>query len=176
VEIKPNSNEEIGLDFAVPADTKPGDSFGFIFVQPVEDYGPAKKLKEKEAGVAIKIVQRIGIVIWQRTPGEHKTSMEISDVEKEVKNGVLHLNFQVSNTGNLFIKPVTSWKLLDDQNKTLMQGDIPQNAYVLPASKNTISIPIVSRRPIPRGEYLLKANISDGKEYSVNKEFKVELP
>jgi hypothetical protein len=93
-----------------------------------------------------------------------------------VKNGVLHLNFQVSNTGNLFIKPVTSWKLLDDQNKTLMQGDIPQNAYVLPASKNTISIPIVSRRPIPRGEYLLKANISDGKEYSVNKEFKVELP
>lgn len=176
LDIKPEYTEEVTIDFTVPPDATPGDHIGFVFVQPIGKASPDRKAQENQAAMSIKIVQRIGIVVWERTDGDLTKLLEINNLNKEINKGMLFLSVDLENKGNTFLKPEVSWELFDSQGKKFMDGPAQPIGYSLPSGKNVVSIPIASRRPVPKGEYLLKFKITDDKGFSNNKDFKVELP
>jgi hypothetical protein len=172
------------IDFKVPEDTLPGDYLAFVFVQPASDEqvndvksDNENQGKENKTSVALKVVQRYGIVLWARVPGEHTRSVEYSGLSKSFTSGRLLLVFDIINTGNLFIKPVVEWNLLNNEGETILASSSEDAGYLLPGSRNRISIPLVSNRPIARGEYILQVKMNDSNsDYKLDKGYKVTLP
>jgi hypothetical protein len=181
--IPPRSNKTYRIDFKIPENTSPGDYLAFVFIQPEDDdekdpkSGKVDEKEEKKATVALKVVQRFGIVLWARVPGEHTRSVEYSTLTKQFSSGRLFLLFDLINKGNIFIKTEMSWKLLDSQGLTMIEGNPGDTGYLLPGYTNRVSIPLISNRPIARGEYTLQVRMKDNlSDYELDKEFKVTLP
>ncbi|MHB2018630.1 MAG: hypothetical protein ACYCW6_16910 [Candidatus Xenobia bacterium] len=169
VEVKPGKTPRIGFHLTVPADTKPGDYFAFVFVHPTEDTAaPAKTSASpsSQASFMIKLSQRIGICVWVRVPGELTSGLKVDSVQKRIVKGNLFLGVHVSSTGNTFLKPKASWKLTSPGGDVLVDRPMHELGYLLPGESIDLQIPVQSDRPLVRGEYRL----SMGVQYGDNKQ------
>jgi hypothetical protein len=179
--LPPKGTRTYKIDFEVPEDTPPGDYLAFVFVQPAQSEQHENKHSENNntnrTSVALKVVQRFGVVLWARVPGEHTRSLEYSEIKKLITGGRLFLTFDAKNTGNLFMKPVINWQLLDSKDEVIIEDNSSNLGYLLPNCTSRITVPLISNRPIARGEYTLKVRMNDSlSDYETHNEYKVKLP
>lgn len=181
LKIPPEAQKLVKFEFKVPEGTPPGDHFSFIFVEPIIEQ-QAKKGEEissaDKAKFRVKVVQRLGIVVWERVPGEYNREIVFSDLKKQFKKGKLYLEFTLANKGNVFIKPILGWKLVNKENEEVMFERKPKlYGYLLPGKNNVVNIPVTTRRPLPRGDYRLGVTLGDEKsDYRDEKVFEITLP
>jgi hypothetical protein len=180
--ISADTNRTYTINFKVPEGTPPGDYLGYVFVQPEADRKPATpdasdRQKTTQPSVALTVVQRFGIVLWARVPGEHKRAVELSDLRKDYSQGILNLSVNIANTGNLLVRASMDWNLFDMEGNLVLEGTRGVRADMVPESSSRVSFPLVSERPIPVGNYFLEIYLRDGlSDYEIDYEFEVPLP
>lgn len=180
--IAPGDRQVFRFTLSVPADSTPGDHLGFIFVEPdmlTDKNGDDKKPEagENKVSFGLKVKYRLGVSVWQRTPGDHKRGLEFGQIKKVFKDGRLFLDFPISNPGNLFVKSIVGWKLKDSKGTEFMAVAPQLMGFILPGNTVEMKIPVISDRPVPRGTYSLEVSLSDEKsDYKELKSYEITLP
>jgi len=183
VELAPGKKKRVGFSLTVPPDTKPGDYFGFVFVQPSpimsskeKQEKTAKQEKPAEASFTVKLQQRLGVCLVVRVPGEHKSSIDITSIQKTIDpRGQLLLSVNLENSGNLYLKPKGYWELKNSAGETILFQDTTELGYLLPRFPVQIKVPIITSRPLASGEYELSVTVNYDNQ-KTEKKFKVQLP
>ncbi len=180
VSIPPGQRRMVNFDISVPDDCPAGDHVGFIFVEPADDdpqeapVSPGEEDQPQEADrvrMGMRVRYRIGITVWQRTPGESSATVDFLPVEKIFDKGRLFLKATAVNRGNLLVKSIVGWRLTDTEGNEYLNREPAVQGYLMPDSEMDITIPVVSERPLPRSGYRLEVSLAD--EKSDLKEIKI---
>jgi hypothetical protein len=174
VTLKPGQNKRVKFKMTVPADTAAGDYFGFIFVQPspAEQAAPSGAPGEKApVSINVKVVQRLGVCIWERVPGSLQNVLKVGTLKKIIDRGRLFLELELSNEGNTYLKPTGSWSLKSPSGEVVTSQIPNELGYILPGHPMKLRIPIQTTRPLVRGEYHLEYDL----KYA-DQEMKDQLP
>jgi hypothetical protein len=182
VELAPGKKKRVGFTLTVPENTKTGDYFGFIFVQPSSLAEDKNKKAGNEQGKAanasftVKLQQRLGVCLVARVPGEKKVGLEITSVKKSVDSkGQLSLLVDIANTGNIYLKPAGAWELKNAAGETVLSQNATQLGYLLPDYPIQIKIPVLTSRPLATGNYELFLTVEYDNQ-KADKNFKIQLP
>jgi len=182
--LAPKARKRVNFTLAVPDKIESGDYFGFLFLQPSpadEKNHGEDKTKPGNASFTVKLQQRLGICLVARVPGELKSGLEVSTVEKAVDaKGQLYLLVSIRNAGNLYLKPSVAWDLKDPEGESALYQDPQETGYLLPGYPLQIKIPLTTQRPLARGEYELSVSVEyekkPGEKQKEEKKFKIQLP
>ncbi|MBI3930091.1 MAG: hypothetical protein HY319_31415 [Armatimonadetes bacterium] len=176
--LEPGAETHVDVRFRVPEDAAPGDHFGFVFVQNLSE--PAERPSEEgQASFAVKLRTRFGITLWERVPGPHQAGLELEPPRKNIEEGQLLLAFDVVNTGNVFLKPEGTWRLLGPDGARVLEREEGQWGYLLPGSRLVMRVPVNTERPLARGVYRFQVDVRyavEGETRTRTAEFPLDLP
>lgn len=159
--LSPGQSRRVKFKMSVPAGTNSGDYFAFVFVQPSEVEKPDPKKTptpgdKPPVSINVKVVQRLGICIWERVPGQLQNGLQVGTLRKLIDRGKLFLELELTNTGNTYLKPAGSWTLKSPGGEVVASQSDNEFGYILPGHPMKLRIPVQTNRPLARGEYRLE--------------------
>ena len=150
--------------------------------QPEEPEGSAPKVGAGELGAGLKIQSRLGVifVIHVSPSAADRRAMQLGEsLRKFKRDGSVFLEVPVSNSGNLFIKPLFSWILRDAQGQEVSRQDAQPVGHLLPGYPLALPLsPVSQQRILARGIYRLEVSLQDSRfpEVKTQKVYEVSLP
>lgn len=175
MELEPGEQREFRVTLTVPPDAAPGDHFGFVFLQAVDET-VQPVAQSGQAAFSVRMRTRFGITLWERVPGEHKTLLEILPPEKSIQEGRLSLDVRLRNAGNLFLKPSAAWELVGPGGERVLAGDLAPLGYVLPGAELVLRLPLSTDVPLVLGAYHLSLRVEDAGPGPLRGDFELSLP
>ncbi|MBI2251267.1 MAG: hypothetical protein HYU63_00625 [Armatimonadetes bacterium] len=182
--IEKNRSKKAEFEINVPSGLAPGDYFGFINIEPGEQkekgeggaIDDASKAKKGQAAFALKVKLRFSIAVWIRIPGQFQSSLKIEKIEKVVEEGRLFFKVSLKNEGNVFLKPISTWSLKDKAGEEILSVEEEKWGSLIPGANMQKLIPVVTKRPLAKGDYDFNCMVSYGEDKTVNKVVTVKLP
>lgn len=151
IDVPAGKTGTIRINLSVPAEAK-GGYYGMLFFESGSGY---------IQGVGINF--RLGGLLDVSVPKTEVLSAKVSDIAfvkpKQIDIGIF-------NKSNILIRPKGKIRILDpqDKKKKIKQIDFnPNRSAILPDSLRKISSQLDA--PLPKGEYILKAEIDYGTKY-----------
>lgn len=182
VELGPRERKRVVVKVQVPPGTKAGDYFAYYFLQPEDPEGAAPKVGVGELGAGLKIQSRLGVVfvIHVSPTASDRRAMQLGESLRKFKQeGQVFLEVPVTNSGNLFIKPLFSWILRDAQGQEVARQDGRPVGHLLPGYPLALPLaPASQQRILARGVYRLEVGLQDSRfpEVKAQKVYEVSLP
>lgn len=175
LQLEPGEQAEFRITFTVPPDAPPGDHFGFVFVQAVDET-VQPVAQAGQASFSVRMRTRLGITLWERVPGEHRSALAVQPPRKVIEDGRLSLEVPLRNEGNLFLKPRAGWELTGPSGERVLAGDLASLGYVLPGQELVLRLPLSTDAPLVLGAYRLSVGVEDAGGEPRLHEFDVSLP
>lgn len=181
--VKGRETKEVPIQITVPEGTPPGDYMALMFVQEAsrkDDSPQAESLDEKKAAFSVTLQTRFAVVLWVRVPGPLNAALALEPPVKQVQDGTLTLSYQLKNTGNVFLKPTTSWVLLAPDGSEIASAPRLEGASLVPGGAMSIPVPLPTDQALVRGTYKLQvkagAEPKGASAISAVQDFEVPLP
>lgn len=137
--VGPNERAAYSINFTTPQSAK-GGHYAVVFAE-VKPVDPTEKLQNDAKSAQFGL--RLGTVIYQTTVGgsQETVAFEKTNVKPGTRSRPLEISTLVSNTGNTFLNPKVSVRLLDAKTKTVAKVtlEIPTDEpeTVLPGQART---------------------------------------
>lgn len=171
----PGEQGEFRVTFTVPPDAPPGDHFGFVFVQAVDET-VAPVATAGQASFSVRMRTRFGITLWERVPGEHRSALVVQPPQKVIQDGQLSLEVRLRNEGNLFLKPRAAWELTGPTGERVLGRGLAPLGYVLPGKELVLRLPLSTDVPLVLGSYRLALQVEDAGGDPQAHGFQLSLP
>jgi hypothetical protein len=173
----PGETRSVSLRLTIPEGLPVRDYFGFVFVQPEVEEQKAVTPSNGKVSFAIKVQTRYGVTLVAKIPGPDKEDLAVEPPRKSLEQGKLKLSFGLHNRGNRYLKPSGAWQLIGPKGEAVAQAATDAWGYLLPDSKMVQSIPLQTNRPLVRGLYTLKVQVSPREDAPPQSaEFPLQLP
>jgi hypothetical protein len=154
-EITLGPNEGILIDFTVtvPADTAPGEYITALVAENAEPY-----LGSEGGGVAVEQVNRTVVAVAIDVPGRRQPALEIGAVAHKAVADASFVRFEVSNPGNVHLKPSGEFTLRDSRAIELAAAPaIMDSVYAL--NETLFEAPLAAA--LEAGDYCAELSLTD---------------
>lgn len=175
LQLEPGEQGEFRITFTVPPDAPPGDHFGFVFVQAVDDT-VQPVAQTGQASFSVRMRTRLGITLWERVPGEIRSALVVQPPRKAIEEGRLALEVRLRNEGNVFLKPSAAWQLTGPTGERVLGQELSPLGYVLPGQELVLRLPLSTDVPLVLGAYRLSLQVQDAGGDPRAHEFDLSLP
>lgn len=147
----PRDAQVINFDVTVPDDTPPGE---YVAALVIENVDPVRG----SGSVAIDQVNRSAIAVAIDVPGPRRPALAIGVVGHEVAGERSVVTFDVSNPGNVHLKPTGRFRLVDADGSELSSAELTMDS-VYAGTSTILEAPLAGR--LPAGEYCAELALSD---------------
>lgn len=153
VRLEPGAAKIIGFNVTVPEDTAPGEYITALVAENAEPYvGP------EGGGVAVEQVNRTVVAVAIDVPGPRDPALEIGAVTHKVAADASFVSFEVSNPGNVHLKPSGEFILRDGRGARLATASAVMDR-VYAGTETLFEAPLAAA--LETGDYCAQLSLTD---------------
>lgn len=115
VELAPGEGTTLAFSVTVPRDTPPGEYITSIVAESTEPY------RGEGEGLEVDQVNRVAVAVAIDVPGERRPELAIGAVGHETVAGHSVVRFEVSNPGNVHLRPAGELRILRDDGTPILE-------------------------------------------------------
>ena len=142
----------LDLRVDVPVDTPPGEYIAALVAENVEPY------RDGEGSVAVDQVNRVALAVAIDVPGPRAPELAIGSVSHAVAAGTSFVSFEVTNPGNVHLKPAGDFALRDADGDALAAAPAVMDS-VYAGSVTRFEAPLATA--LAPGEYCAELSLAD---------------
>jgi hypothetical protein len=138
----------------VPADAVPGEYITSLVLENEDPFlqpGP----------LTVNQVVRQAVAVVVTVPGQRSPGLAIGSASHKVVAGISVVAVAVDNTGNIRLKPVVTFALLDVDGTLVSQTTVPMDTFYARTS-TLVEVPLGVR--LPGGHYTIRFSVEDSAE------------
>lgn len=150
--LKPREAVRLPVTISVPAGTPPGEYITALVIessQPMQSGGP----------LALSQVTRSAIAVAITVPGPRQPVLAIGGVAHRIVAGHSILAFDVSNSGNVHLRPAGSFSLRQSDGSLVEASAVTMDTVY---ASTTTALEAALIEPLPPGEYCAELSLTDG--------------
>jgi hypothetical protein len=154
LELSPGEDVHQAFTVAVPADATPGEYITSLILEndaPVSGGGP----------MVLDQVVRQAVAVVVTVPGLRSPGLRIDDATHTVVAGTSIVSVAVENTGNVRLKPVIAFTLLDPAGAQVSQTSVPMDTFYA-RTATFVEIPLAAL--LAPGMYTIRLTLDDAAE------------
>lgn len=153
VMLEPQAAKIIDFSVTVPADTAPGEYITALVAENVEPY-----VGSEGTGVAVEQVNRTVVAVAINVPGPRQPALEIGAAGHKAAAGSSFVTFEVSNPGNVHLKPSGEFLLREAGGGELATAPAVMDSVY--ADSNTLfEAPLTAA--LKAGDYCAELSLTD---------------
>ena len=153
VMLEPQAARIIDFSVTVPADTAPGEYITALVAENVEPY-----VGSEGTGVALEQVNRTVVAVAISVPGPRQPALEIGAAGHKAAAGSSFVTFEVSNPGNVHLKPSGEFFLRDAGGAELATAPAVMDS-VYAGSETLFEAPLAEA--LEPGDYCAELSLTD---------------
>lgn len=151
--LEAGASRTIEFNVSVPAGTSPGDYITSLVVENVEPFREADP-----SAVTVEQVNRTAVAVAIDVPGPRQPALEIGAVGHKAMGRVSYVTFDVSNPGNVHLKPAGSFILRNAQGQPVATYE-PVMDSVYAGTDTLLEAPLGDL--LAPGEYCAELTLTD---------------
>jgi hypothetical protein len=177
--LQPKERNRAAFRLSVPADTPVGEYLSYLFIQPepLQTSSTTASSSSQQVQSGMQVRTRVGILVitFVGDTALRRSAWNLSAPAKVYDNGEVFARFQLTNQGNVFLKPRLNWSLTGPQGQLVSQAENSELGYVCARQDLNFQLPLSGGKVLPRGAYQLKVKLFDARYPELTRETSAEV-